>query len=224
MWCIPPQQDAHFVSRMEFVLEVYKRLYDPKFPVVGMDEKFVQLISETRVPIPTAPGRPQRFDFEYRREGTAVIWMFTEPLAGWRQVNVTDRRTAVDWAHQIKALVDSPRYRDAERITLVCDNLNTHDPASLYAAFDPAEAMRIRNRIELVPTPKHGSWLNIAEVELSVMSRQCLTRRIGDRDVLEHETSIWADERTRDQKGVDWQFTTDDARIKLKRLYPKIEG
>lgn len=208
---------------MEQVLEVYQRPYDPKCPVVGMDEQPKQLISETRQPIPAAPGHPEQVDFEYVREGGCVVWMFVEPLAGWRDVRVTDRKTAVDWAHQVRQLVDDPRYAEAERITLICDNLNTHTLASLYQAFAPAEALRIAQKLELVYTPKHGSWLNVAEPELSVLTRQCLDRRIASRDEVAGEAKAWKERRNARQVGIEWQFTTEDARIKLKHLYPKIK-
>lgn len=222
MWCIPPEQDAAFVCQMEQVLEVYKRPYDPKRPVVGMDEQPKQLIAETRPRIPAAPGRPARIDHEYVREGVCVVWMFVEPLSGWRDVSVTDTKTAVDWPRQVQRLVDAPRYAAAERITLVCDNLNTHRLASLYQAFEPAEALRIAKKLELVDTPKHGSWLNVAEPELSVLSRQCLDRRIATRPEVVAQVVPWSDRRNTRQVGVEWHFTTEDARIKLKYLYPKI--
>jgi len=221
MWCIPPDQDAAFVAQMEQVLQVYSQSYDPHCPVVCMDEQPKQLIGESRDCITTAHGA-QRIDHEYIRQGVCNVWMFVEPLGGWRDVRVSDRRTAVDWAHQVQALVDEPRYADAQRITLVCDNLNTHKLASLYLAFDPQEALRIANRIELIHTPKHGSWLNIAECELSVLSGQCLNRRIPETPTIRHETQAWSSARNASQTGIDWQFTTDKARIKLKRLYPKI--
>jgi hypothetical protein len=220
MWCIPPKQNAAFVCAMENVLETYRRPYDPKRPVVGMDEQPKQLIAETRTPIATAPGRPARIDYEYRRHGVASVWMFSEPLAGWRKVNVTDRRTAIDWAHQMRELVDV-HYPEAERVTVVLDNLNTHTLASLYEAFDPAEARRIAAKLELVYTPKHGSWLNVAEIELSVLSRQCLARRMADRPTIADEADAWEQCRNREARCIDWRFTTDDARIKLKHLYPK---
>jgi hypothetical protein len=222
MWCIPPEQDAAFVCQMEQVLEVDKRPYDPRRPVVCMDEQPKQLISETRRPAPAAPGRPQRVDYEYAREGTCVVWMFVEPLGGWREVRVTETKTAVDWAEQVRRLVDDPRYAEAERITLVSDNLNTHGLASLYKAFEPAEALRIARRLELIHTPRHGSWLNVAESELSALTRQCLSRRIAALLEVEKEANAWGVRRNRKQVGVDWQFTTEDARIKLKHLYPKI--
>jgi DDE superfamily endonuclease len=221
MWCIPPAQDAAFVCQMEQVLEVYKRVYDPRRPVVCMDEQPKQLISETRRTVPAAPGRPERVDYEYTREGTCTIWMFVDPLGGWRDVRVSETKTAVDWAEQVRLLVDDPRYAEAERITLVSDNLNTHGLASLYKAFEPAEALRIARRLELVHTPKHGSWLNVAESELSVLTRQCLSRRIAARSEVAKEAGVWGVRRNRKQVGVDWQFTTEDARIKLKHLYPK---
>ena len=222
MWCIPPEQDAAFVAQMEQVLEVYKRPYDPRRPVVCMDEQPKQLISETRRPIPAAPGRPERVDYEYAREGTCVVWMFVEPLGGWRDVRVSGTKTAVDWAEQVRRLVDDPRYAEVERITLVCDNLNTHGLASLYKAFEPGEALRLARKLELVPTPKHGSWLNVAESELSVLTRQCLGGRIGVEEEVAKQAGAWGERRNRKQVGVDWQFTAEDARIKLKHLYPKI--
>lgn len=222
MWCIPPQQDAAFVCQMEQVLEVYKRPYDPRHPVVCMDEQPKQLISELSRPIPVAPGQPARVDYEYVREGVCTVWMFVEPLAGWRSVRVSSTKTAMDWAHQVQALVDDPRYAKAEHITLVCDNLNTHVLASLYQAFPPAQALRIARKLELVHTPKHGSWLNIAESELSVLTRQCLAGRIGTQQAAAREVHAWNEDRNTRQIGVDWQFTTADARIKLKYLYPKI--
>ena len=222
MWCIPPEQDAAFVCNMEQVLEVYKRPYDPLRPVVCMDEQPKQLISEVSQPITVAPGQPERIDYEYVREGVCTVWMFVEPLGGWRNVPVTVCKTAVDWAQQVKWLVDQPRYSAAERITLVCDNLNTHHLGSLYQAFEPGEALRIAKKLELVHTPKHGSWLNVAESELSVLTRQCLDRRIANIETVADEAKTWATDRNRRQVGVDWQFTTTDARTKLKHLYPKI--
>lgn len=223
MWCIPPKQNAAFVCAMENVLEVYRRPYDPRRPVVGMDEQPKQLIAETRTPMPVKPGQPTQIDYEYRRHGVVSVWMFSEPLAGWRKVNVTDRRTAIDWAHQMRELVDV-NYSDAERITVVLDNLNTHTKASLYEAFEPAEARRIAEKLELVHTPKHGSWLNVAEIELSVLSRQCLDRRMPERSMIAREAQAWAQHRNETANTIDWQFTTKDARIKLKRLYPKTQA
>lgn len=222
MWCIPPEQDAAFVCNMEQVLEVYKRSYDPLRPVVCMDEQPKQLVSEMVEPLVVAPGQPARIDHQYVREGVCTVWMFVEPLGGWRSVPVTETKTAVDWAHQVKDLVDQPRYAAADRITLVCDNLNTHNLASLYQAFDPAEALRIVQKLEVVHTPKHGSWLNIAESELSVLTRQCLDRRIAERETVAEEAKEWASQRNQRQIGVEWHFTTADARTRLKHLYPKI--
>lgn len=221
-YCIPPEQNADFVAALEDVLDVYCLGYDPRWPQVCMDEQSRQLIKETRTPLAAAPGKPQREDYEYERKGTANLFMFVEPLTGWRQVTVTERRTAVEWAHQIRDLVDV-HYPQAERIRLVMDNLNTHKVASLYEAFAPAEARRIAQRLEIHHTPKHGSWLNMAEIELSALTQQCLDRRIPDIDTLRRETTVWATERNARQKGVDWRFTTPDARIKLKRLYPQIQ-
>jgi len=221
MWCIPPEQNAGFVCAMENVLETYQKPYDPDSPVVCMDETSKQLVAETRVPVAPEPGRVTRYDYEYERNGTANIFMFTEPLTGWRKVSVTDRRTKVDWAHQVRDLLDV-RYADAKLVTLVMDNLNTHKLASLYEAFEPTEARRLIDRIEIVYTPKHGSWLDIAEIELNVLARQCLSRRIADKATLVKEVAAWEEERNGKQKGVDWQFTTADARIKLRRLYPQI--
>ena len=219
---IPPKQNAAFVANMEDVLEVYKRPYDPKRPVVCMDEQPTQLLKETREKIPVEPGRPERVDYEYERNGTAVNFMFTEALGGWRKVNIRERRTAVDWAHEIKELLDED-YPEARKVALVCDNLNTHKTASFYEAFKPQEARRLIDRLEIHYTPKHGSWLNVAEIELSVFTQQCLDRRIPDIHTLREEANAWYRERNAGQKSVDWQFTTEKARIKLKRLYPQIQ-
>lgn len=219
---IPPASDAEFVSRMEDVLDVYTRPQDPTLPQVCMDEKPVQLIGETRKPVPAKPGRLAREDFEYKRNGTSNLFMFFEPLAGKRQVKVTDTRTARDWAEAIRELVDEI-YPEAERIVLVLDNLNIHRIASLYERFEPAEARRIARKVELHFTPKHGSWLNMAEIELSVLSRQCLDRRIPDKQTLRRQVAAWQQERNGAEGTVDWRFTADDARIKLKRLYPSVE-
>lgn len=216
---IPPEANAEFVYHLEDVLSVYARPVDPKRPIVCLDEVSKQLVSEVRTPIPVQPGQPARYDAEYARNGVAQLFMVSEPLGGHRQVSVTERRTRVDWAHVIKALVDV-QYPDAERIVLVMDQLNTHHPASLYQAFPPAEAKRLADRLEVHYTPKHGSWLNMAEIELSILSRQCLDRRIADRATLRAEVHAWQTRRNRCARPVDWRFTTDDARIKLKRLYP----
>ncbi len=223
MWCIPPEQDAAFVAAMERVLAVYHRPYDARFPVVNMDEQPVQLLSESRTPLPMRQGQTKKVDHEYIREGSCNIWMFVEPLAGFRSVRVTSKKTAIDWASQVKSLVDAPRYKNAEKITLVCDNLNTHNYGSLYQAFSPEEAFRLMQRFEFVNTPKHGSWLNMAEPELSVLTRQCFTDRVGSQKEVARRVSEWEKDRNKRQKGIDWQFTTENARIKLHRLYPRIK-
>jgi DDE superfamily endonuclease len=207
---------------MEDVLDVYRRPYDPKRPQVCLDELSKQLVADITEPRPVAPGRPARSDYEYEREGVSNLFMIYEPLQGWRHVIVTDRRTKVDWAQCIQYVVDV-RYPEAERIVLVQDNLNTHTPASLYEVFPPAEAKRLADRLEIHYTPKHGSWLNMAEIELSILGRQCLDRRLPDQETLRQEVSAW--EHTRNTQGgrVDWRFTADDARIKLKRLYPSLK-
>jgi hypothetical protein len=207
---------------MEDVLDVYKRPRDPRVPVVGLDEKPVQLLADAREPLPPAPGVPRRPDHEYRRNGTANVFCASEPLGNWRRLAVTDRRTRVDWAHFVRDLVDAPRYRDAEVIVLVMDQLNTHSPASLYEAFAPVEAKRVADRLDIHYTPKHGSWLNVAEVELSVLGKR-LKERVGDKAKLADACAAFERERNRAGNGVDWQFTTEDARVKLKRLYPAIE-
>lgn len=213
---------------METVLDAYQQPYDPQEPLVCFDERPVQLIGEVIPPQPAAPatpehsGRPERVDAEYERLGTANLFLFTEPLAGWRHVEVTERRTRCDLAEQLRWLVDV-KYSSARKIKLVCDNLNTHNGASLYEAFPPEEARRILRKIEFIYTPKHGSWLDIAECELSVLVRQCLARRIDNVETLRQEIDAWEADRNASQTGVDWQFATPDARIKLKRLYPKVE-
>jgi hypothetical protein len=183
----------------------------------------VQLIQETRTPLPAKPGKPLRYDYEYERVGTANVFLFTEPLTGWRTIDISEHRTAVDWAYQIKHLLDDC-YPDADKVILVYDNLNIHKLASLYEAFEPQEARRLAQRLEIHYTPKHGSWLNIAEIELSVLTKQCLARRIAAIDTLRQETKAWEHERNAKQTGVDWQFTTEEARIRLKRLYPQYQG
>jgi hypothetical protein len=207
---------------MEDVLDVYCRPYDPAYPVVCMDETSKQVVSEVRRRIPASPGRPERYDFEYRRQGVVNVFMCCEPLAGVRQVKVTERRTKTDWAALVRELVDVG-YPEADKIVLVMNNLNTHTAASLYGAFPPEEAKRIKDRLEIHHTPKHGSWLNIAEIELSALGRQCLDRRFADREELTTATLAWQSERNAKATTVNWHFTTDDARIKLKRLYPVID-
>ncbi|MBF0584925.1 MAG: IS630 family transposase [Magnetococcales bacterium] len=221
-WVIPPNVNADFVCAMEDVLGVYMRPYDPKRPVVCFDEMSKQLVKETREPIPAETGRKERFDYEYERNGTANIFINSEPLAGRRSLKVTDRRTAIDFAEVIREIVDD-QYPDAEKVVLVMDNLNTHKPASLYQAFEPKEARRLLDRLEIHYTPKHGSWLNMAEIELSVLSGQCLDRRIPDQETLVREIAAWEKERNQGKCKVKWQFTTDTARIKLARLYPSIQ-
>ena len=206
---------------MEDVLDVYKRPIDTQYPVVCFDESSKQLVAEIIKPLPMEPGEPLRYDYQYERNGVCNLFMFFEPLAAWRHVQVTDHRTAVDYAYQMKYLVDM-RYPDAIKITVVHDQLNTHVPASLYKAFLPAEAKRILDKLEFHYTPKHGSWLNMAEIEFSVLARECLDRRIPDKATLETEVAAWEKRRNHLWRTVDWQFTTADARIKLKRLYPLI--
>ena len=206
---------------MEDVLSVYTRPYDPKYPWVGMDETSKQLVADIRTPLPAAPGQTECYDYEYERHGVSNLFMFFEPLRSWRRVTVTERRTKKDWAHCIRELVDLD-FPDALRIGIVLDNLNTHVPAALYETFEPAEAKRIVDRLEFHYTPKHGSWLNMAEIELSVLSRQCLDQRIASRAALEQEVVAWQTQRNAKCATVDWRFTTDDARIKLKQLYPSI--
>ena len=208
---------------MEDILAVYKREFNSDEPLVCMDETSKQLTKETRQPIPAAPGRLARVDYEYERNGVANLFMFFEPLAGKRRVVATDRRTKVDWATQIKALLDV-HYPRARKVTLVMDNLNTHAGASLYEVFQPHEARRLIDRLDIHYTPKHGSWLNMAETELSVLARQCLGRRIPDKPTLRAEVAAWQQRRNAAEAKVDWRFTTSDARIKLKRLYPTLSG
>jgi hypothetical protein len=223
MWCIPPEQNAEFVCAMENVLETYKRPYDPRRPVVCMDEKPKQLVKETRTPIGCRKGQPLRFDYEYERNGTANVFVFVEPLKGWRRLEATARRTKIDWARQVQRLVDCD-YPKADRITLVMDNLNTHALSSLYEAFEPAEARRLIERLEIVHTPKHGSWLNVAEVELAVLERQSIGGRIPDAVELQTRVKAWARHRNNAHSKVNWQFTTVNARTKLRRLYPQIQA
>lgn len=221
MYVIPREQNGDFVAAMENVLGIYHRPFDVRFPVVCMDEQPVQLIGETRIPIPARPGRPDLFDYEYRRAGTTNIFMFTEPLSGWREARVSTTKTKQDWAREVADLLERC-YSKAERVTLVCDNLSTHSVGALYETFEPERAGRLAARLDLQFTPKHGSWLNIAECELSIFTRQCLARRIADEASLRCESAAWSRDRNEKQRGVQWQFTTADARIKLARLYPQI--
>jgi hypothetical protein len=223
MWVIPPKHSGEFVAHMEDILEVYHLPYDPQVPLICMDEQPVQLIKEIRQALPAAAGKPERYDSEYERNGTANIFIFTEPLRGVRFVSVREHKTARDWATEIQQLLDT-QYPAADRIRLVCDNLNTHGIGSLYETFPPEQARRLASRLELHHTPKHGSWLNIAEIELSALTMQCLDRRLPDRETLIEETRQWETRRNASQKGVDWQFSTRDARIKLKRLYPQTQN
>jgi hypothetical protein len=219
---IPPDHDGDYVACMEDVLTVYERPYDPTAPVVCMDEQPVQLIKETRQPIPAAASRPARVDYEYERNGTAAIFMFTEPKAGWRDVSVRERRTKLDWAHEMRRILEG-RYAGVPKITLIMDNLNTHTTGSLYEAFPPAEARQLAQRLEIHYTPKHGSWLNIAENELSTLTRQCLARRIATLREMRSHVTAWQRKRNKEEVPVRWRFTIDRAREKLRRVYPQLE-
>jgi hypothetical protein len=222
-WVIPPDANAEFVANMEEVLETYEKAYDPARPVLCMDEQPVQLLKETRVPIAATKEHGQRVDYEYERNGTASIFMFAEPLSGYRQATARRRRTKEDWALEVAHLLDT-RYADCELVTLVMDNLNTHTKGAFYEAFEPGRARAYLRRIEFCYTPKHGSWLNVAECELSCMTSQCLRgRRIGELEVLQSEIGTWSEKTNAKQRGVDWKLKIDDARRKLKRLYPKIK-
>jgi hypothetical protein len=223
-WVIPPEADAEFVACMEEVLDTYERPYDPAHPVICMDEKPVQLVKEVRKPIEATSSHPKRVDYEYERAGTASIFMFCEPLAGWRQTTTRQQRTKPEWARQVAHLLDT-RYADCRQVTLICDNLNTHTKGAFYEVFPPEQARQYVRRIHFVYTPKHGSWLNVAECELSAMERQCLKdRRIGSIEELEEEIQAWAVDVNERQRGVDWQMKIGDARIKLKSIYPKIKN
>jgi transposase len=214
-----PTVGADFVWRMEDVLDLYAEPYDPTRPTVCFDETSKQLVAETRLPLPMEPGKPERVDYEYVRKGTANLFLVAEPLTGWRHVEVTDRRTKHDFAQQMRELVDR-HFPNADRIRVVLDNLNTHTPGALYEAFAPEEARRVLRKLEFHYTPVHGSWLNMAELEFSMLSRQCLDRRIGDRDFLTTEVSAWENARNEQRATIHWQFTVHDARRKLHRLYP----
>jgi hypothetical protein len=223
-WVIPPDASGAFVAAMETVLDTYARPYDRRFPVLTMDEQPVQLLKETRQPIPATTAHPRRVDYEYERAGTASVFLFAEPLAGWRDVRVREQRTKVDWALEMAALLRT-RYAKAETVILVCDNLNTHTMGAFYEAFAPEEARALVRRLEFRYTPKHGSWLNVAENELSSLHRQCLRdRRFGLIEDIRRETAAWAGASNAQQRGVDWQFQTADARTKLKSLYPKTQN
>ena len=221
-WVIPPEADAEFVANMENVLETYEKPYDSNCPVICMDEQPVQLVKETRQPIRATKDHARRVDYEYERAGTASIFMFCEPLSGWREATARERRTKVDWAQEMARHLDG-RYADCEKIILVCDNLNTHTRGAFYEAFEPAKARALTRRVEFCYTPKHGSWLNIAENELSSMTRQCLhDRRIGELAKLQEEIGAWSLDVNSTQRGVDWRMKIDDARYKIKSVYPKI--
>jgi hypothetical protein len=222
-WVIPPESDAEFAAGMEEVLETYCQPYDRSRPVVCMDEQPVQLLKETRAPIPATKKHAKRVDYEYERAGTANIFMFTEPLAGWREVAVRQTKTKLDWAVEMARLLDG-RYARCEKIILVCDNLNTHTKGAFYEAFEPERARQLVRRIEFCHTPKHGSWLNVAENELSSLTRQCVAgRRFGDVDTLREETQAWSSDVNDTQRGVEWQMKVNDARTKLASVYPKIK-
>lgn len=222
-WVIPPEADAEFVAGMEQVLDTYARPYDPKCPVLCMDEQPVQLLKETRTPIPATKEHGRRVDYEYERAGTANIFLFTEPLAGWREVEVRLTRTKTDWAIEMAGLLEG-RYATCERVIVLCDNLNTHTRGAFYEVFEPERARQLVRRLEFCHTPKHGSWLNVAENELSALTRQCVTgRRFGDIETLRQETSAWSIDVNTRQKGVDWQMKTEDARAKLASVYPIIK-
>lgn len=220
-WCIPPKYNAEFVARMEDILELYAMPYDRDYPLICMDEQPVQLLGHKLTPLPIIPGQVKKEDYEYIRNGSCSIFMFTEPLGGWRHVCASQRRTKKDWALQIEELLEK-WYPDAKIIRLVMDNLNTHTISSLYEAFQPEKALKLSKRLEIHHTPKHGSWLNIAEIELSAMTLQCLDRRIPSIEELQVQLSAWEVHRNAAQKQVEWHFTTSDARTRLKTLYPKI--
>lgn len=221
-WVIPPEADAEFAANMEEVLETYEKPYNPVIPVLCMDEQPVQLIKEIKTPIKATLEHAKRVDYEYERAGTANIFMFAEPLAGWREVAVRERKTKIDWATEMARLLEG-RYASCEKVILVCDNLNTHTKGAFYETFEPARARELVRRMEFRYTPKHGSWLNIAENELSSLTRQCVAgRRIADVETLREETTAWSTDVTATQRGVDWQMKIDDARSKLKSVYPKI--
>lgn len=222
MWCLPPAADAAFVARMEDVLELYQVPYNPQYPVVCMDELCKQLVAETRLPLPVREGSPALYDYEYERKGGCNVFLFVEPRRGWRKVFVRDRRTKVDWAAWVRVLLNEV-YPEARCVRLVQDNLNTHMFASLYEMFRPAEARRLARRLEIHYTPKHGSWLNMAETELSILHRQCLDRRLDASALVQQEVGLWEAERNAIKAALHWRFTVADARVKLKHIYPSIK-
>jgi hypothetical protein len=218
---IPPESNAEFAASMEEVLDVYEQPYNSSVPVVCMDEQPVQLTKDVRDPVDATLNHPKRVDYEYERAGTASIFLFVEPLAGWRDVQVRERRTKIDWALEVAQLLDT-KYKACEKVILVCDNLNTHTKGAFYEAFEPKKARAYARKVQFCYTPKHGSWLNIAENELSALTRQCLHgRRLGEIDTLREEVAAWSQDVNSTQKGVDWQMKIDDARVKLKSVYPK---
>lgn len=221
-WVIPPECDAEFVANMEDVLSVYERPYNAEIPVLCMDEQPVQLVKEVKRPIAATKSHPQRVDYEYERAGVANVFMFAEPLAGWRKVAIRATKTKIDWAEEMAELLEG-RYAEHEKVIVVCDNLNTHTKGAFYEAFAPERAFGLASRVEFHYTPKHGSWLNIAENELSSLTRQCVSnRRLGDMETLSREATAWAEDVSIQQRTVDWQMRIDDARCKLKSIYPKI--
>ncbi len=221
-WVIPPEADAEFAAGMEEVLDTYALPLNLACPVLCMDEQPVQLLKETRTPIAATLKHAKRVDYEYERAGTANIFMFTEPLVGWRQVSVRTTKTKIDWATEMAALLEG-RYAKCQKVIVVCDNLNTHTKGAFYEVFEPSRARELARRVEFRHTPKHGSWLNIAENELSSLTRQCLGRRFGDIQTLQQETTAWSSDVNNRQRGVDWQMKINDARIKLTSIYPKIK-
>ena len=219
---IPPKKSAAFVWRMETMLDLYEGPYDPLFPVVCFDERPCQLLAEVRESLPVETGRPERRDHEYERRGTAHVSVAFEPLSGWRRASVTERRRGREFAEEVRRLVEED-YSEADRVRLVCDNLSTHSAAAFYETFPPEVARRLTRKVEFVYTPVHGSWLNMVEIEISVLARQCLKRRIPDIETLGREVSAWCEARNRSKASVEWRFTTEDARTKLRKLYPSIE-
>jgi len=220
MWCIPKEQNAEFVAKMEDVLDAYALPYNENCPVICLDEKPYQLLDEVREPLPMKEGRPLRVDNEYKRMGTSSIFVMSEPLTGWHYAHARERRTSIDFAHEIDWLLTKSPYKDKPKIKMVMDNLNTHNIASLYKTFPAPYARALASRIEIHYTPKHGSWLNIAEISISILMKQCIDRRIKCLELLNSEISAWQDDYNSNCKNINWQFTTDDARIKLRKLYP----